>query len=135
MEVKVCRHCKKMFQYVAGEMICPKCKQIQEDQFQKVKEYLRENPGAAMNTVSEETKVTVKLIQKFLKEGRLEVVPGSPISLTCEKCGAPVLSGRYCNKCKSDLVNQLSDVVKDIKSAHEPDKEIAKMRFLQSDKI
>ena len=136
MEVKVCKHCKKMFQYITGPVICPRCKQIEEEQFQKVKEYLRENPGAAMNVVSEETQVSVKLIQSFLRQGRLQIAPGSPISLVCEKCGAPILTGKYCNQCKNELVNQLSAVAHDIQASnasHEEAKE--KMRFLKSDRI
>ena len=45
MEVKVCRGCKKMFQYIAGAELCPRCKQIEEEHFQKVKEYLRGGEG------------------------------------------------------------------------------------------
>ncbi len=137
MEVKVCMRCKKMFQYITGPSICPKCRQIEEEQFQKVKEYLRENPGAAMNVVSEETSVPVKLIQSFLKQGRLEVVPGSPMMIQCEKCGAPIVTGKYCNKCKAELVGELSAVASEITRAKDANSEHhnEKMRFLKSDRI
>lgn len=137
MEVKVCTRCKKMFQYITGPNVCPKCRQIEEEQFQKVKEYLRENPGAAMNVVSEETSVPVKLIQSFLKQGRLEVVPGSPMMIHCEKCGLPIVTGKYCNKCKAELVGELSAVASEITKAKDANAEQhnEKMRFLKSERI
>lgn len=135
MEVKVCVRCKKMFQYITGPTVCPKCKQIEEEQFQKVKEYLRENPGATMNTVSEETHVSVKLIQSFLKQGRLEVVPGSPMMLSCERCGASIVTGKYCNKCKNEMVGQLSALAHDMTAHQAQNEHKEKMRFLKSDRI
>lgn len=134
MEVKVCSRCKKMFQYITGPRVCPKCKQIEEEQFQKVKEYLRENPGAALNTVSEETQVSVKLIESFLKQGRLEVVPGSPMMLSCERCGASILTGKYCNKCKNELVGELSAVAQDITAHQKESEHKEKMRFFKSER-
>lgn len=135
MEVKVCARCKKMYQYIAGPNVCPRCKQIEEEQFQKVKDYLRENPGATMNTVSDETKVSVKLIQNFLKQGRLEVVPGSPMMLTCERCGESIITGKYCNKCKAELVGELSAIAHDMTAGQRKEEHNEKMRFLKSDRI
>lgn len=136
MEVKVCKRCKKMFQHITGPSICPRCKQIEEEQFQKVKEYLIENPGAAMNVVSEETHVSVELIQSFLRQGRLQVVPGSPMMIKCEKCGVSITTGKYCNKCKAELVGELSALAHEM--AHSKEEQTSnhkeKMRFLQSDR-
>ena len=69
MEVKVCRGCKKIFQYIAGPELCPKCKQSEEEMFQKVKEYLRKHPGANMYEVNQDTGVSATLIDKFLCQG------------------------------------------------------------------
>lgn len=138
MEVKTCRRCKKIFQYIAGAEICQKCRQKEEDMFQVVKDYLRKNPGASMNLVSEETEVPVTLIESFLRQGRLEVSPGSPISLTCETCGEKITTGRYCIRCSNQLANELSGAAKEmsnrnLKTLEESTRE--KMRFLKSDRI
>ncbi len=138
MEVRVCKNCKSMFQYITGPQICPKCKRLEEDMFQRVKLYLKENPGESMNIVSEETKVSVALIEKFLRQGRLEVTPDSEITLTCEMCGKKITTGRFCAACKGEIKHGLSEARKEMMSKKkEEDKKDAnaRMRFLQSDKI
>ena len=138
MEVKVCKNCKSLFQYITGTQICPKCKKLEEEMFQSVKEYLRQNPGESMNIVSEETKVSVSLIEKFLRQGRLEVSPDSQIALTCEMCGRKITTGRFCSGCKGELKQELSQVRKEIigaKKEEENKQDTAKMRFLHSNRI
>ncbi len=112
MEVKTCRRCNKMFQYITGKPVCPKCKKEEEVIFQQVKEYLRENVGASAEEVSEATEATISMIQGFLREGRLEVTVDSPLAMTCEQCGTKIRTGRMCDKCKANLANGLSGVAK-----------------------
>lgn len=136
MEIKVCRSCKKMFQYIAGPEICLKCKQDEEEMFQKVKEYLKAHPGANMYEVNQETGVLVTLIEKFLRQGRLEVASNSPIALTCERCGKRITTGRYCNDCKNEISNELNEVKKRLVNPEKYSGDAGpKMRYLQSDKI
>ncbi len=138
MEVKVCKSCKAMFQYITGPEICPKCKSVEEEIFQKVKDYLREHPGESMNIVSEETGVAVSLIEKFLRQGRLEITPSSQITLTCEMCGRKILTGRFCTECKGQLQQGLSQAKQDmmgIKAEALKKEQQAKMRFLKSNKF
>ncbi|PHV69838.1 hypothetical protein CS063_13445 [Sporanaerobium hydrogeniformans] len=142
MEVRVCRRCKKMYQHISGPSVCPQCKKKEEEMFQKVKEYLRENPGASMQEVSIETDTPVGLIESFLRQGRLQIAPGSPITLSCESCGIKILSGRYCDRCSSAVNESINDMAKELNATKqlilEKDREKGekdKMRFLQSDKI
>ena len=139
MDVRVCKRCKKIFQHISGPQVCPKCKEKEEELFQVVKEYLRKNPGAAMHVVSEETEVPVSLIESFLRQGRLEVSPGSAISLTCENCNVAIYTGRLCSKCNASLIGELSGASKQMTANKLTEdlekKKTEKMRFLQSDKI
>lgn len=136
MEVKVCRSCRKMFQYIAGPEICPNCKQAEEEMFQEVKEYLRKHPGANMYEVNQETGVSATLIEKFLRQGRLQVASDSPMALTCERCGKRISTGRYCHECKNEISSGIDEAKKKLVN---PDKSSSdagpKMRYLQSDKI
>lgn len=136
MEVKVCRGCRKMFQYVMGDELCPKCKQIEEELFQKVKEYLRQNPGANMYMVNQETGVSAKLLEKFLRQGRLEVAPDSPLAMSCERCGRKISTGRYCIVCKSEVTQDLNNMRRDLMKENVGKEEsTAKMRFLKSEDL
>ena len=42
MELMNCRNCKKLFNYITGEKLCPACKALMEDKFQEVKRYIEE---------------------------------------------------------------------------------------------
>jgi hypothetical protein len=78
--------------------------------------------------------VTQNQIQQWLRDERLQLSEGSGIMLYCEKCGAAILSGRFCEKCKNNMANELSS------SIHKPEapkpqpkkdtKDNPKMRFL-----
>lgn len=134
MEVKSCRKCGKIFQYIAGAPICPRCKKKEEEIFQVVKAFLRENRGATIEEVSEATGASIGMIERYLREGRLEVTPDSPIALSCEQCGAKIRTGRLCDRCRANLSSDLSAAAKSIQDSHpvrhEKDKE--RMRFLDS---
>ncbi|MBE6023079.1 MAG: hypothetical protein E7231_07585 [Cellulosilyticum sp.] len=129
METKVCVSCKSIFYYIAGPVVCPKCRAAEEEQFKIVKEYLRENPGANLPEVSEATGVNSKLILRFLREERLEVSANSPISITCERCGKNILTGTMCNECQSEMLKTLNKM-KGSFVGKEQDEVKSKMRFL-----
>lgn len=135
MEIKACKRCGRMFQYITGKPICPRCKKDEEEIFQKVKEYLRENVGATTQEVCEATGATVGMIQGFLREGRLEVTAHSPLALNCEQCGIKIRTGRMCDQCKAKLGNAFEGAVKSMKTLKPAEhKEKERMRFLDSHK-
>lgn len=114
MEVKNCMKCKKIFQYLSGPPLCPNCREQEEKDFQKVKDYLREHPRATITEVSEELEISVEKITRYLKEGRLEIAPGSAIILECERCGSPITTGRFCNACSGRLESDLKTTSKEL---------------------
>ena len=36
MELMNCRNCKRLFNYVTGEKLCPQCKDLLEEKFEEV---------------------------------------------------------------------------------------------------
>lgn len=138
MDVRVCRRCKKMFQYIAGPTVCPNCIKKEEEFFQLVKDYLKEKPGATMKEVSEQTGVSIPLIENFLRQGRLQVSPDSPIGISCERCGAKITTGRFCTKCSNEMIHDLTDVAKEMENTQKQklktEHQGEKMRFLNSKK-
>ena len=132
VETKICKSCKRMFYYIAGPEVCPQCREVEEEQFKLVKEYLRKNPGANLQEVKEATKVSSKLILRFLREGRLEVTEDSPIALFCEKCGKRILTGIRCTECESEMLKALNQM-KGSFVGKSNDEIRHKMRFLEAD--
>lgn len=138
MNVRACRKCGRLFNYITGYQICPACKEALEVKFQEVKEYVREHKGVGINEVAEVCDVDPNLIRQWLREERLELAEDSGIMLACESCGGLIRSGRYCDKCKSNLVNGFNSVLQGKKPVEPTSSKHrsadARMRFLSDDK-
>lgn len=134
MNVKNCRSCGKIFNHMSGPQICPGCRAGLEEKFQRVKAYIRENPGAGIREVSEACEVDTTLINQWLRDERLELSETSSLLLNCESCGQPIRSGRYCEKCKMAMSQSFRNVMRGADPAKsEParvSKDGAKMRYL-----
>lgn len=112
MEVRNCRKCGRMFNYMEGVPLCPNCIKEAEEKFVQVKGYIYENPGANINVVAEENDVSVKQIKQWVREERLSFSDDSPVGIECESCGASIKTGRYCANCKRTLEKSLSNAIK-----------------------
>ncbi len=134
MNVRNCRKCGKLFNYMFGMPICPACKDKLEEKFQAVKKYIRENRLADIKQVAEDCEVEVGQIQQWIREERLEFTEDSPVKIPCKNCGASIRSGKYCEKCKREMTNNLSSVMDKPKAVlvepKKPQSTGNKMRFL-----
>lgn len=110
MDVRNCRSCGKIFNYIGGQPICQTCKNKLEDKFQEVKAYINEHPHAQIYEVSEETEVSISQIRHWIREERLTFSPESTVGIECESCGKIIKTGRFCDRCKESLVNTLNGV-------------------------
>lgn len=105
IEIKTCARCKKLFQYPGyGRRICPVCFKHEEQQFDEVKEYIRENKNASIKQIHEDLNVSPKLIEEFISSGRLVLSASSPITLSCQMCGAEITKGKICDQCNQSLM-------------------------------
>ena len=107
MDVKNCRRCRRLFNYIGGQPICPQCREELEKKFQEVKKYLFDHRNANIPEVVENCDVDENQIRQWVREERLEFSSGIDIGMTCETCGAPITSGRFCDKCKASMINDL----------------------------
>ncbi len=98
MNIRNCPKCKKAFAFVSSP-ICPTCEKEENESFERLVEYLKENEGKTIEEVSEATGVSTKKIFKYLKEGRIEATGNFKGSLKCEKCGVDINVGKYCESC------------------------------------
>ncbi len=117
-DVRNCKRCNRIFNYIGGAPICQDCKQQDEVNFKRVKEYLYDNPRASMFDVSKELDVSVQQIKMYLKEGRLEIVgnEGNMI-LECERCGKSITTGRYCDGCSREVTNDIKSTADQMNKA------------------
>lgn len=107
MDLRNCPSCGKLFVYTVRNL-CPNCIKEDEHDFNKVRDYLYDNPEATIEDVTAETGVDSKKVLEYLKEGRLMLKSNNPNLLTCESCNEPILTGKFCDKCAADMKRQFS---------------------------
>ncbi|OPX45676.1 hypothetical protein CLHUN_06130 [Ruminiclostridium hungatei] len=129
-DLRNCRRCGRMYNYIGGPPICLDCKNADEEVFKKIKDYLYDNPGATLSQVAMECDVSVEKIKMFLKEGRLEITEGSNIVLECERCGRSIRTGRFCSECQNQVHNDISGTIAQADKEPEPKKTGIGMRYL-----
>lgn len=92
-----------------GEYHCEDCKNIEYDDFGKVRLFIEQNRGATAVQIEESTGVKQKTIRQMLRENRLEITTGSHAFLHCEICGANIRSGRFCDSCEKAYHEHLEE--------------------------
>lgn len=125
MDVKVCKNCKRLFNYIYGPELCPECTKLVYDNknnpnkesvhvtinpnvndaeinFDQVRDYIMSNPRATVSQIAEANNIKPAMLFEWIREDRLEFSDDSAYAwFECEKCGAKIRSGRFCNRCKS----------------------------------
>ena len=136
MEVRNCRQCGALYNYIGGPYrhLCPSCIRDLEDKFSQVKEYIDEHHEATMAQISEDCDVNTKQIEQWVREERLFFSSDSPIGIPCQNCGATIKSGKYCASCKATMTNDLNSMYGTSTPAvdvrRNDRREKARMRFL-----
>lgn len=109
MDVRNCKMCGNLFNY-SGSPVCPSCNRKMEEKFAVVREYIRDNPASSIAVVAEETEVPVQQLKRWIREERLTFSKESGVTIQCEKCGAPILTGRYCKECKRTMTKSFESL-------------------------
>jgi len=133
MDVKNCKSCNRLFQYIGGPPLCPACRDELENKFQEVKEFIYQNRGSSIADVAEATGVSTKQIKQWIREDRLVLSEATADGITCEHCGVPICSGRFCEKCKNQMASGFSATISRPSAPtveKKTDKTGNKMRFL-----
>ena len=133
MEVRNCKGCGRLFNYMGGTPLCPSCMKLLDEKFEITKEYVRENPHANIQVVADECEVSVPQIKRWIREEKLAFSEESQIGIECEGCGKMIRTGRFCDQCKNRMTNQLNNLYEKPKAEpKKPVREKEKMRFLDS---
>ena len=133
MNIRNCRMCGHIFNYVAGPILCPHCREKMEAKFQEVKEYIRSNPGVGIQDVAENCDVEPSQIQQWIREERLSLSVAGADGIVCETCGKPIRTGRFCEKCKNNMANALAESIHkpEPPQPQETERDKNRMRFLK----
>ena len=134
MDVKNCRGCGRLFNYIGGGYYyCPACMERLDEKFKEVKNYINKNPKATIPQISKDNEVSIMQIERWVREERLVFSDDSPIGIECERCGATIKSGRFCAQCKDAIQKGLGSIYREDKPGVEPRgnrSADARMRFL-----
>lgn len=105
MDVRNCRGCGRLFNYLQGPHLCPACMQKLEEKFSQVKGYLEDNPHATIPEIAKDNDVSTRQIEQWVREERLYFSDDSPYGIGCERCGKIIKTGRFCDSCRNDMAN------------------------------
>ena len=103
-----CQICGKAFLCTGGRPICPECRDSEEKDFEKVRDFVKDNPKVSIEVVVEGTGVSSEKIRRYLNEGLLEQANLTEKNQTCQLCHKSITAGNYCIDCMSRLKNCMS---------------------------
>lgn len=114
MALDNCPRCGRL--YVKNpQRLCPACLQQEEEEYQKVRAYLKEHPDCTLFEVAEATGVEESTILRFLRQGRISASGNPNLGLQCERCGEPIDEGRLCKQCAEELAQGFAAAIADRK--------------------
>ena len=68
MDVRNCRSCGRLFNYIGGPQICQACRDKLEVKFQQVKNFIRENPQASIQDICDANEVSVQQLHQWVRD-------------------------------------------------------------------
>ena len=110
METRNCPRCGKIFAMVR-EPICKPCVKAEEEIFEKVREYVKENQNRTIQEVAEACEVNPKKILQYIRDGKLEAGMGMEGEIACSKCGRNIKTGRMCEACIAETGSQVAGMI------------------------
>jgi len=114
LNVDNCNQCGKI--YVKNNYgLCPTCIKGLEKQYEACLIYLRQNHNCNIQELSDATKVPIKQIVTFIREGRISVRNNPNLTYECEVCGTAIREHIMCEPCRSRLSKEASNMREDEK--------------------
>lgn len=107
-----CRICGVIMVMLSRD-VCPKCHQVEEQAFSRVREVIRTKPGLSIAEIAKESNCPEEQINYFISSGRLERI-GAEIAHPCQTCGKTIMTGLICPECSRVLKDKVSELQSDI---------------------
>lgn len=121
MALKKCLGCNVMVDASENKEYCDNCAMVvfntysadkQEEVYFKVREYLFDHPRTPKATVADAMNISVRVIDKWIKEGKIEEVGGfmgaimQQAASVCSNCGKKIPNGLLCDHCKKSFAEE-----------------------------
>ncbi|GAB4347795.1 MAG: hypothetical protein Kow0099_30060 [Candidatus Abyssubacteria bacterium] len=113
-----CIRCGSLFSATTSS-VCPACVKLEEDEFTRAVAWLRENPGKTITALAEATGIERTRILTWIRQNRLRFMQHSEYVL-CKKCGTPITSGNFCDRCKLELTHEVKQNIDEIEREKKP---------------
>ncbi len=112
LNIANCPRCGRVFAKGVRE-VCHACFDEIEAEYGLCTEFLRDNKGATISELSDETGVSIRQITRFIKEGRISLYNAPNLSYPCESCGALIREGNLCDVCRARITSGVRQVQED----------------------
>lgn len=105
---------------------CDRCYKIVEEVFDKIREYLKEYPGATAYEMNQRLGIPIYVINNFVRDGRLIEIPNEYLNIECLRCGNLLLSAhhKYCPICEVEMKRDLEKAKEELSNIQNKDKNI-----------
>ncbi|MBQ6005677.1 MAG: hypothetical protein IJL14_05445 [Selenomonadaceae bacterium] len=103
LNIRNCARCKKIFVPVGKEKICADCRAADLELEERVKSYVRDNPGITVNQLIEGSGAPAKLVWRMIQQGQFENSGLKNASYPCANCGKLITRDTYCSECLDKL--------------------------------
>ncbi len=134
LETGRCENCGGLLKDAGlGIYVCSQCGHEMLSEFGKVKKYIEDNGPSNAYNISQGTGISVSKIDRYLREGRIEIPDGSESYISCEMCGVDIRYGRYCPVCATKLKKTLKSALMPSEIGEIP-KRNGKMRYMGNEK-
>lgn len=129
--VRACKRCKAPIHENSLREYCPKCYDLVEDKFKRIREYLEKYPGSTAFEIEQRLGIPLHVINNFIREGRLVETPNQYLNVECLRCGTLLLSAvhKYCPKCQQEIQNDLEKAKQGLAAPQNLGTDKGKMRF------
>ena len=105
-KLRNCPVCGKLFAADAATRMCRECFIKEQEKELEVTNYVRDHPKSKIPEIVENTGASEKMIKRMISEGRFQQV-GVNLTYACEKCGEPIMVGKFCRNCMAELQKEV----------------------------
>lgn len=130
-KIRTCKKCRVGINENSLHDYCETCYKKIQEVFEKIREYLRQYPGATAYEMEQRLGIPVHVINNFVKDGRLIEIPNEYLNVECIRCGCLLLSAhhKYCPTCEVQIHKEIESAKETLKIYSKDDEMKGKMHL------